>query len=55
MFRFDIHSERQIIDNMSIEIFEYRIAANKSLDICEYRPGLVHDCIKQKWRTSSSL
>ena len=36
MFRFRIYSEREIIEIMFIEIFDYQIAKNKSLDIYQH-------------------
>ena len=36
MFRFRIHFERKIIEIMFIEIFDYQIAKNKKLNICEH-------------------
>ena len=36
MFRFRIHSKREIIEIMLIEIFDYQIVENKGLDMCRY-------------------
>ena len=37
IFRFRIHFERKIIEIMLIEIFDYQIAENKNLDVCQYK------------------
>ena len=37
MFRFCIHFEREIIEIMFIEIFDYQIAENKNLDIYRHK------------------
>ena len=37
MFRFRIHSEREIIKIVFIEIFDYQIVKNKNLDMCWHK------------------
>ena len=37
MFRFRIDFEKEIIEIMLIEIFNYQIAENKSFDICRHK------------------
>ena len=37
MFHFRIHFEKEIIEIMFIEIFDYQIAEDKNLDMCQHK------------------